>query len=57
MRNPPLERLYAAAPLLLAALRDLLDEADLNEVDEHTAPKIEAARAAILAATIDQGGK
>ena len=37
-----------------AALRDLLDEADLNEVDEYTAPKIEAARAAIARATGDQ---
>lgn len=47
-------RLMAAAPDLLAALRDLLDEADLNEVDEYTAPKIEAARAAIARATGDQ---
>ena len=47
-------RLFAAAPDLLAALRDLLDEADLNEVDEYTAPKIEAARAAIARATCDQ---
>ena len=47
-------RLMAAAPDLLAALRDLLDEADLNEVDEYTAPKIEAARAAIARATCDQ---
>ena len=47
-------RLIAAAPDLLAALRDLLDEADLNEVDEYTAPKIEAARAAIARATGDQ---
>ena len=47
-------RLFAAAPDLLAALRDLLDEADLNEVDEYTAPKIEAARAAIARATGDQ---
>lgn len=44
-------RLMTAAPDLLAALRDLLDEADLNEVDEYTAPKIEAARAAIARAT------
>jgi len=47
-------RLMAAAPDLLAALRDLLDEADLGEVDEYTAPKIEAARAAIARATGDQ---
>ena len=47
-------RLIAAAPDLLAALCDLLDEADLNEVDEYTAPKIEAARAAIARATGDQ---
>ena len=47
-------RLMTAAPDLLAALRDLLDEADLNEVDEYTAPKIEAARAAIARATGDQ---
>ena len=47
-------RLMAAAPDLLAALRDLLDEADLNEVDEYTAPKIEAARAAIARAAGDQ---
>ena len=47
-------RLMAAAPDLLAALRDLLDEADLGEVDEYTAPKIEAARAAIARATCDQ---
>ena len=47
-------RLMAAAPDLLAALRDLLDEADLNEVDEYTAPKVEAARAAIARATGDQ---
>lgn len=47
-------RLFAAAPDLLAALRDLLDEADLNEIDEYTAPKIEAARAAIARATGDQ---
>jgi hypothetical protein len=47
-------RLIAAAPDLLAALCDLLDEADLNEVDEYTAPKIEAARAAIARATCDQ---
>ena len=47
-------RLMAAAPDLLAALRDLLDEADLNEVDEYTAPKIEAARAAIARATGNQ---
>lgn len=47
-------RLIAAAPDLLAALRDLLDEADLNEVDEYTAPKVEAARAAIARATGDQ---
>lgn len=46
--------LIAAAPDLLAALCDLLDEADLNEVDEYTAPKIEAARAAIARATCDQ---
>jgi hypothetical protein len=46
--------LIAAAPDLLAALCDLLDEADLNEVDEYTAPKIEAARAAIARATGDQ---
>ena len=47
-------KLAAAAPDLLAALRDLLDEADLGEVDEYTAPKIEAARAAIARATGDQ---
>lgn len=47
-------QLMAAAPDLLAALRDLLDEADLGEVDEYTAPKIEAARAAIARATGDQ---
>lgn len=47
-------RLFAAAPDLLAALRDLLDEADLAEVDEYTAPKIEAVRAAIARATGDQ---
>lgn len=47
-------RLMAAAPDLLKALIDLLDEADLNEVDEYTAPKIEAARAAIARATGDQ---
>jgi hypothetical protein len=47
-------RLMAAAPDLLAALRDLLEEADLGEVDEYTAPKIEAARAAIARATGDQ---
>ena len=47
-------RLFAAAPDLLAALRDLLDEADLGEGDEYTAPKIEAARAAIARATGDQ---
>ena len=47
-------RLMSAAPDLLAALRDLLDEADLGEVDEYTAPKIEAARAAIARATGDQ---
>lgn len=47
-------RLMTAAPDLLAALCDLLDEADLNEVDEYTAPKIEAARAAIARATGDQ---
>ena len=47
-------RLMAAAPDLLKALIDLLDEADLAEVDEYTAPKIEAARAAIARATGDQ---
>ena len=47
-------RLIAAAPDLLKALIDLLDEADLAEVDEYTAPKIEAARAAIARATGDQ---
>jgi hypothetical protein len=47
-------RLIAAAPDLLKALIDLLDEADLAEVDEYTAPKVEAARAAIARATGDQ---
>jgi hypothetical protein len=46
-----LARLIAATPDLLAALRDLLEEADLNEVDEYTVSKIEAARAAIAKAT------
>lgn len=43
-------KLAAAAPDLLAALQGLLDEADLNEVSEETAPKIDAARAAIARA-------
>ena len=43
-------KLAAAAPELLAALQGLLDEADLNEVNEETAPKIDAARAAIARA-------
>ena len=47
-------RLMAAAPDLLKALIDLLDEADLAEVDEYTTPKVEAARAAIARATGDQ---
>jgi len=47
-------RLMAAAPDLLKALIDLLEEADLAEVDEYTAPKVEAARAAISRATGDQ---
>lgn len=46
----PEDKLAAAAPDLLAALQGLLDEADLNEVSEETAPKIEAARAAIARA-------
>ncbi len=43
-------KLAAAAPDLLVALQGLLDEADLNEVNEETAPKIDAARAAIARA-------
>jgi hypothetical protein len=46
-----LAQMISATPDLLAALRDLLEEADLNEVDEYTVSKIEAARAAIAKAT------
>ena len=49
-RRPEDARLIAAAPDLLKALIDLLDEADIAEVDEYTAPKIDAARAAIAKA-------
>jgi hypothetical protein len=44
-------RLIAAAPLLLQALGDLLDLADTDYIDEDNAPIIEAARAALKAAT------
>jgi hypothetical protein len=44
-------RLIAAAPALLSALQGLLDEADLGEVTEETQPLVDAARAAITAAT------
>ena len=44
-------RLIASAPELLSALVALLEQADLGEVDEETAPIVEAARAAIAKAT------
>ena len=42
--------LIAAAPDLLSALVALLEQADLGEVDEETAPIVEAAHAAIAKA-------
>ena len=42
--------LIASAPDLLSALVALLEQADLGEVDEETAPIVEAARAAIAKA-------
>ena len=43
-------RLISSAPDLLSALVALLEQADLGEVDEETAPIVEAARAAIAKA-------
>lgn len=43
--------LIAAAPLLMRALGSLLDLADTDYIDEDNAPIIEAARAALKAAT------
>ncbi len=44
--------LIAAAPALLAALEALLEQADLGEVDDETAPIVAQARAAITQATL-----
>lgn len=43
--------LISASPLLLNALIDLLEQADLGEVDEETRPIVENARVAIRIAT------
>ena len=43
--------LIAAAPLLYRALGELLELADMGEVDEDTKPVVEAAKAALAAAS------